>query len=283
MTVTAETYDENEQSSDLNRAIGKQVRVLRERAGLTQKELGDRLGYGEDLISSLERGRRTPQREFLEAADELLGAGGLLKATIEDVERAKAKARVRHPAWFRDYARLEREAVEINDYNCHDIPGLFQTERRIRALYEMRKPLLDEETIEQRVASRLARQEILTRWPPPMITAVIEEAVLRRPLGEREVHEKQLEQLLRLGGLRNVELQVMPTDRTEHAGMGGSFILLTPKGKPQLGYAEAQNSSRLATDPEEVRILAAKYGSIRAQALTMQESLALIVKMLGEL
>ena len=283
MTVTAETYDENEQSSDLNRAIGKQVRVLRERAGLTQKELGDRLGYGEDLISSLERGRRTPQREFLEAADELLGAGGLLKATIEDVERAKAKARVRHPAWFRDYARLEREAVEINDYNCHDIPGLFQTERRIRALYEMRKPLLDEETIEQRVASRLARQEILTRWPPPMITAVIEEAVLRRPLGEREVHEKQLEQLLRLGGLRNVELQVMPTDRTEHAGMGGSFILLTPKGKPQLGYAEAQNSSRLATDPEEVRILAAQYGSIRAQALTMQESLALIVKMLGEL
>ncbi|XES00527.1 multiprotein-bridging factor 1 family protein [Streptomyces sp. S1D4-11] len=58
--------------SDLNRALGKQVKVLRERAGLTQKELGDRLGYSEDLVSSLERGRRTPQREFLEAADELL-------------------------------------------------------------------------------------------------------------------------------------------------------------------------------------------------------------------
>lgn len=58
MTVTEpqETYDEGEQSSDLNRAIGKQVKVLRERSGLTQKELGDRLGYGEDLISSLERG-----------------------------------------------------------------------------------------------------------------------------------------------------------------------------------------------------------------------------------
>jgi hypothetical protein len=75
----------------------------------------------------------------------------------------------------------------------------------------------------------------------------------------------------------------MPLDRTEHAGMGGSFILLTPKGKPQLGYTEAQNSSRLVTDPEEVRILAAQYGSLRAQALTMQESLALIKKMLGEL
>ncbi|WP_123964757.1 helix-turn-helix transcriptional regulator [Streptomyces sp. TLI_185] len=285
MTVTEpqESYEEGEQASDLNRAIGKQVKVLRERAGLTQKELGDRLGYSEDLVSSLERGRRTPQREFLEAADELLDAGGLLKATIEDVEKAKAKARVRHPAWFKDYARLERQAVEINDYNCHDIPGLFQTERRIRALYEMRKPLLDEETIEQRVTSRLARQEILTHWPPPMITAVIEESVLRRPLGGGEVHNEQLEHLLQLGRLRNVELQVMPIDRTEHAGMGGSFILLTPKGKPQLGYTEAQNSSRLATDPEDVRILAAQYGSLRAQALTMQESLALIKKMLGEL
>lgn len=280
---TQEAYDEGELSGDLMRAVGKQVKLLRERAGLTQRELGDRLGYSEDLVSSLERGRRTPQREFLEAADDLLEAGGMLRTTIEDVERAKAKARVRHPAWFRDYARLEREAVEINDYNCHDIPGLFQTERRIRALYEMRKPLLDEETIEQRVVSRLTRQEILSGWPLPMITSVIEERVLTRPLGGREVHKGQLEQLLRLAQLRNVELQVMPNDRTQHAGMGGSFILLTPKGKPQLGYTEAQSSSRLITDAEEVRILAAQYGSIRAQALTMQESVVLIEKMVAEL
>jgi transcriptional regulator with XRE-family HTH domain len=282
VSETQESYDEGELSADLMRAVGKQVKLLRERAGLTQKELGDKVGYGGDLVSSLERGRRTPQREFLTAADEVLGAGGLLTTTIEDVERAKAKARVRHPAWFRDYARLEREAVEINFYNNHDVPGLFQTERRTRALYEMRKPLLDEETIEHRVSSRMGRQEILTNWPPPMITAVIEETVLRRPLGGREVHREQLEQLLKLGRLRNVELQVMPTDRSEHAGMGGSFVLLTPTGKPQLGYTEAQNSSRLITDPEEVRILAARYGSIRAQALTMRESLALIENLLGE-
>ncbi|MER6681531.1 helix-turn-helix domain-containing protein [Streptomyces olivaceoviridis] len=208
-------------SGDLMRAVGKQVKLLRERAGLTQWELGDRLGYSEDLVSSLERGRRTPQREFLEAANELLGADGLLRAMIEDVERAKAKARVRHPAWFRDYARLKREAVEINDYNCHDIPGLFQTERRIWELYEMRKPLLDEETIEQRVVSRLARQEILPRWPLPMITSVIEERVLTRPLGGREVHREQLEQLLRLARLRNVEVQVMPTAALNTLGWAG--------------------------------------------------------------
>ncbi|MHB9859090.1 helix-turn-helix domain-containing protein [Streptomyces sp. YIM S03343] len=266
----------------LNRAIGKQIKLLRERLGWTQKELADRLGYSEDLISSVERGRRTAQPEFLDAADELLGAGGLLKALKEDVEKAKAKARVRHPAWFRDYARLEAEAVELNFYNSQDIPGLFQTEPRVRALYEMRKPLLDEETIERRVASRLDRQKILTRWPAPMVTAVVEEATLRRPLGGWEVHKEQLEQLLRIGGLRGVELQVMPLDRSEHAGMGGSFTMLTPKGKPQVGYTEIQNHSRLATDAEEVRILAARYSTIRAQALTPRESLELIERMQTE-
>ncbi|MFJ1735930.1 helix-turn-helix domain-containing protein [Streptomyces sp. NPDC088254] len=279
---TEEAYDEVEQVNDLNRAVGKQLRLLRERAGLTQKELGDRLGYGPDLISALERGVRTPQREFLEAADELLDAGGLLKALIEDVERAKAKARVRHPAWFKDYARLERSAVEINFYNNHDVPGLLQTERRTRALYVMRKPVLDQDTVEQRVASRVDRQEILTRWPLPMVTAVIEEVVLRRPLGGWDIHREQLEHLLKLGRLPSVELQVMPSERSEHAGMGGPFVLLTPKGKPQVGYTEAQSSSNLITDPEEVRMLAARYGSIRAQALTMQESLVLIESLLGE-
>ncbi|MER5719845.1 helix-turn-helix transcriptional regulator [Streptomyces sp. NPDC002132] len=279
---TEEAYDEVEQVNDLNRAVGKQLRLLRERAGLTQKELGDRLGYGPDLISALERGVRTPQREFLEAADELLDAGGLLKALIEDVERAKAKARVRHPAWFKDYARLERSAVEINFYNNHDVPGLLQTERRTRALYVMRKPVLDQDTVEQRVASRVDRQQILTRWPLPMVTAVIEEVVLRRPLGGWDIHREQLEHLLKLGRLPSVELQVMPSQRSEHAGMGGPFVLLTPKGKPQVGYTEAQSSSNLITDPEEVRMLAARYGSIRAQALTMQESLVLIESLLGE-
>lgn len=268
---------------ELFRAVGKQIKLLRERVGITQRELGERLGYSEDLISSLERGRRTPQREFLAAADELFDAGGLLKATAGEIEAARAKARVRHPAWFQDYARLEAGAVEINDYSTHDIPGLFQTERRARALYEMRKPILDEETIERRVASRLTRQEILSRRPPPLVTAVIEEGALRRPIGGSEIHREQLEELVRLAQLRHVDIQVMPLDRRQHAGMGGPFILLNPKGKQQVAYAEVQNRGTLLVEQEEVRILAARYGSIRAQALTPHESLDLVKDMLGEL
>ncbi|MBD3006116.1 Scr1 family TA system antitoxin-like transcriptional regulator [Streptomyces sp. 5-10] len=274
--------DAGDGAVDLFRALGRQIKVLRERAGLTQKELGERLGYAEATISSAERGLRIPQPELLEAADDLLGAGGVLKAAKEDVERAKVKARVRHPTWFRDYARLEAEAVEIHEYGNHAIPGLLQTEPHARALHAMRMPLLDEETIEQRVAARLARQDVLTRWPAPIVTCIIEESVLRRPIGGGEVRTGQLEQLLRLGQLRSLQLQVMPMDREEHAGMGGPFILLTPKGRQQVGYLEVQNFSRLITDVEEVRMLAARYSSIRAQALTPRESLTLIEKMLGE-
>jgi transcriptional regulator with XRE-family HTH domain len=283
VTGPADDNDEFEDAADLFRVIGRQLRLLRERAGLTQRELGEQLGYSEELIRSLERGRRTPQAEFLDSADELLGAGGLLRAAKEDVGRARARARVRHPAWFKDYARLESQAVELHDYSSLALPGLLQTEEHARAVFASRQPLLSEDVVEQRVLARLERQQVLTQWPPPLTTFTIEESVLRRPIGGRDVHREQLRHLIKVAALRSVELHVMPTDREEHPSLGGPFILLTPKGCQQVSYLEIQNTSKLVTDPEEVRILAARYGSIRGQALNPRESLTLIAKILGEL
>ncbi|BFO19154.1 helix-turn-helix transcriptional regulator [Streptomyces sp. KM77-8] len=279
---TGDEADGTDEVADLFRALGRQIKVARERAGLSQKQLGDRLGYGEETISSVERARRTPQPELLVAVDQLLDCGGLLASAAEDVERAKTRRRVRHPEWFRNYARLEAEAVELHDYSSLAIPGLLQTEAHALVVFGTRQPLLDEATVEQRVAARLDRQQIFDRWPPPFTTFTIEESVLRRPLGGWDVHRKQLEALLKFGRLRSVELQVLPTERKEHPSLGGPFILLTPKGKPQVAYLEVQHVSRLVTDPDEVRILSARYGSIRAQALTPEESLTLIEKMLGD-
>lgn len=278
----AESEEEAQLATDLFRAIGRQVKLLRVRAGLTQRELAERLGYSYDQIVSVESGRRTPQPEFLDAADDLLNAGGLLKTTRDDVLRAKNRARVRHPAWFRDYARLEAMAVELHEFSTHAIPGLFQTEAYTRALFAMRKPLLDEETLERRVLARLARQEILSQWPAPIVSTVIEESVVRRPIGGWEVHRQQLEHLLCVAEMRSIEVQIMPTEREEHAGVGGPFILVTPKNKAQVGYLEVQNVSRLVSDREGVRVLAMRYGSIRGQALTPRESRTLIEKILGE-
>ncbi|MBD9730595.1 helix-turn-helix transcriptional regulator [Streptomyces sp. H28] len=279
---TSGEADGTDEVADLFRALGRQIKVARERAGLSQKELGDRLGYGEETISSVERARRTPQPELLVAVDRLLECGGLLASAAEDVERAKTRRRVRHPEWFRDYARLEAEAVEVCFYSTLTVPGLLQTREYAQTIFTARRPFLDEETIERRVAARLDRQEILTRWPPPMVTALVEESVLLREIGGRAVQQEQLQHLLRMGQLRNVEIQVLPLKYHGHAGMEGPFILLTPKGKPQVGYGEFQSVNRLIAEPEEVRMLAARYGSIRGQALSPAESSALIEKLLGD-
>ncbi|MFB6893457.1 Scr1 family TA system antitoxin-like transcriptional regulator [Kitasatospora sp. NPDC056327] len=268
--------------SDFFRAIGKQIKLLRERAGLTQKEFAKEVGYTESLIGAVEQGKRTPQPELLEASERVLDAGGLLIVTAEDIANAKAKSRVRHPEWFRGYASLEVVAEELNNWSMWDFPGLLQTEAHARAVYEMRQPLLNEEVIEMRVAARLARQEVLAKWPRAMFSWVIDESVLRRPMGGWDIHAAQLQHLLEVGSTRGMVIQVMPLDRTEHAGMGGPFILITPKGRPQMGYIEVQTSSRLITDQSEVRILNARYSTLRSQAHTPQESMSMIEKILGE-
>ncbi|MFJ8308903.1 MULTISPECIES: Scr1 family TA system antitoxin-like transcriptional regulator [unclassified Streptomyces] len=274
---------ESDGTAHLFKALGKQMKVLRERAGLSQRELGAMVSYGEDLISAIERGVRTPQPEFLERVDELLGANGVLMAAVPEVRAALARSRTRHPDWFRDYADAEAKAVALHDYSTQAIPGLLQTEEYARAIFTHRRPLLDEGTIEKRVADRLARQQLFEHWPGPTFSFVLEEAALQRPTGGRGVQANQLRQLLRFGRLRTVELQVMPVDREDHPSQDGSFILLTPKGRQQVAYTEIYGHPRLITDPEEVRVFSDRYGIIRARALTPQESLSLIEKMLGEL
>ncbi|SBT91692.1 Helix-turn-helix domain-containing protein [Streptomyces sp. DI166] len=279
----AETPAEANGTTGLFTAVGKMLRVLRERKGLTQKEFGALVAYGPDAISAIERGVRTPQPDLLEKADDLLDAGNLLKEVIPEVKEAMAKARTRHPEWYRNYAALEAEAVSLYDYSPLSVLGLLQTEDHSRAVFTQRQPPLDEETIERRVADRLSRQQLFEKWPPPECSFIIEQSVIERPIGGPSVHAGQLRQLLRIGRMRTVQLQVMPTDRTQHSCLGGPFTLLIPKGQEQVAYMEIQGYPRLVVDREEVRLLAARYGIIRAQALRPDESLELIEKVLGEI
>ncbi|MFF0081212.1 helix-turn-helix domain-containing protein [Streptomyces canus] len=278
-----ETPAEADGTAGLFVALGKMVKLLRERKGLTQKEFGELVGYGPDAVSSMERGVRTLRPEVLIKADELLDAGGLLKEVLPEVEEAMAKTRTRHPEWYRSYAGLEAEAVELHFYANHGVPGLLQTEDYARAVFAKRRPLLDEETIEKRVADRLSRQQVFERWPSPMVSYVLEEIVLDRPIGGRRVHPDQLRHLLRVGGMRNIEIQVMPSRLEEHPNMDGAFNLLTPKGHGQVAYTEVQGCPRLITDSEEVRKIADRYGIMRAMALSPSESRKLIEQKLEEL
>lgn len=256
--------------------FGRQLKLCRERAGMDRAELGARTGYSAATIASFEQGRRIPSPKFIDQDDEVLGAGGVLRAGKEEVGRAQ------YPAFFRDAARLEAAAVELHVYASQAVPGLLQAEEYARAVFTMRRPLLDEEIVEQRVAARLARQEIFCRMPLPTISFVIEETVLRRPLGGRAVWRGQLEQILLRGQRRNVEIQVMPTECEDHAGLAGPFTLIETKEGRRIAYAEVHKDSRLYTERRSVRELEEQYGILRAEALTPRESLAFIEKLLGE-
>ncbi len=107
--------------------VGRQSRLRRESVGMRAGEFGEAVGYGEDLVYKIEGGKRIPRPEYLDRADEVLGAGGLLAAMKEDV------AKVRYPKRVRDLAQMEARAVEIGVYVCHSISGLWQTPAHARA------------------------------------------------------------------------------------------------------------------------------------------------------
>ncbi|MDI9831953.1 helix-turn-helix transcriptional regulator [Streptomyces sp. KAU_LT] len=272
-----ETGLDDEEAGAVMRTVARQLKVWRETSGLTQAELAAAMGYGEELVSAVERGRRIPRPEYLDAADRALRAGGKIAAMKRDV------AEVRYPKKVRDLKRLEAEAVELGAYNNSVIHGLLQTEEYIRASVSTRRPLFREEEFEQHVAARLARQEILTQEAPLRLFTFVQcEATLRRPIGGRMVMRRQLERLLEVGQLRNVDVQVLPLDREDNAGLAGSFRLLRLRDGSTVGHNEVQLVSRVITDPREVQVLDIRYGTIRAQALTPQESLAFIERVLGE-
>ncbi|MGA5121972.1 helix-turn-helix domain-containing protein [Streptomyces pseudogriseolus] len=274
--MSVEPYGADEESAAVLRTVGRVIKMCRERAGLTQAALGAQIGYSEEQVSSVERGRRAPMEEFLDAADRVLDANNLLSALKGDVEKA------RFPKKVRDLAKLEAEAVEICAYANHVVHGLLQTPEYARALYGMRRPPYPDEQVDGLVEARLARQRVFTEQPVPMFSFVLEEVTLRRPLGGRMVLRKQLEHLLEVGRRRNVEIQVLPTDREDHAGLAGALQLLRLKEGLTVGHVEVQLINRLISDPKEIQILEIRYGIIRAQALTPRESLAFIEKVLGE-
>ncbi|MBV9025414.1 MAG: helix-turn-helix domain-containing protein [Streptomycetaceae bacterium] len=267
---------EPEAGSGILRVFGRQLKRCRIRAGLERSEFAAMVGYSVSTIAAYEQGRRIPPPRFIDQADELLATGGVLQEMKEEVARSQ------YPPFFRDAARLEAEAVELHVYATKAVPGLLQTEEYARAVFTMWRPLLSEEVIDQRVMARLARQEFFARKPLPTISFVVEESVLRRPLGGRSVMRGQLEQVMLYGQCRNVEIQVMPIELEEHAGLEGPFTLIETHDGRRMAYVEGYKDSRLCAERKQVRELEEQYGILRAQALTPRASFTFIEKLLGE-
>ncbi|MGV9559386.1 helix-turn-helix domain-containing protein [Streptomyces sp. NPDC003522] len=257
---------------------GKLLRLFRERAGLTQQGLADAIGYSVEQVASVEQGRRPAKVSFTEAAERVLGTGGALRVLQEDVDLAKL------PAFFHDFALLEAEAVSRFSYDPMLVPGLLQTESYARALLEAHFPPLEEEAIEQHLTARLARQSLLTRKNPCVVFSfIIEEAALHRMVGGTTVVKEQLKRLRDSVRLRNVEVQVMPTQLAAHSGVNGQMVLLETLERRQFVCIEAQGIMSIRSDQDEVSEFWLRYGMLRSQALHTEESARLIEHMAGEL
>ncbi|MFI6441941.1 helix-turn-helix domain-containing protein [Streptomyces sp. NPDC050759] len=256
--------------------VGRQLKLRREAVGMRAAEFGEAVGYGEDLVYKVEGGKRIPRQEYLDRADEVLGAGGLIAATWEDVKK------VRYPKRVRELAKLEGQAVEIGVYESNSVHGLVQTAEHARALFEAAQPPYSQDDVDRMVVARLARQSVFDRDPAPSIHFVLEEAVVRRPVGGTMVWRQQLERLLEVGRLRSVTLQIMPTSSDAHPGLDGKIELLKFSDGTAVGRSDGAFNGRPITDPKQLRILELRYGTIRAQALPPRESLAFVEQLLGE-
>ncbi|MFF2214844.1 helix-turn-helix domain-containing protein [Streptomyces antibioticus] len=256
--------------------VGRQVKLRRESVGMRAADFARKVGYGEDMVYKIEGGKRIPRPEFLDRADDVLGAGGLLSAMKEDVRK------VQYPKRVRELAELEAKAVELGVYVGLSIHGLLQTPEHARALFEVSQSAYSQADLERLVAARVGRRSIFEREPAPMLSFVQEEVSLRRTVGGTMVWRQQLEHLLGVAELRNVTLQVMPTDSGAHPGLSGKIEVLKFEDGTAVGRSDGAFNGRPTSEPKQLRILELRYSTIRAQALSPRESTAFIEKLLGE-
>ncbi|NEC86322.1 helix-turn-helix transcriptional regulator [Streptomyces sp. SID12501] len=257
--------------------VGGVIKFHREAAGMSVADFGAAMRYGEDLIRKVERGARIPRVEFLYSADELVNARGAITAMRKYVEDAQ------YPKKVRALKELEGRAVELLLYGNHNIHGLLQTPEYAKALFETRQPPLSSGEVEREVAARVARKSVFDREPTPSFSFIQEQVTLERPIGGKMVLRRQLEHLLEVGELRNVMIQVMPTDREDHASMQGLIQVLKFADGSAVGRCEGAFNARPISSPRDLGVLELRYGMIRAQALPPGESLAFIERALGAL
>ncbi|WP_432123611.1 helix-turn-helix domain-containing protein [Streptomyces sp. C10-9-1] len=251
--------------------FGAQVRRLRLSAGLTQARLGAMTHVVGTRITQVERcSGAKPTLELAKALDAALGADGLLVDLWPHVYRES------FPDWSRTFMAYAAQAVAIREYTAHVVPGLLQTEDYARALLGVDLDLRDEAQLEERLTARLARQNRLDGPGRPELLAILDEAVLRRPVGGEEAMREQLARLVRTAAERQSCILVLPFAHGEHDMLGGSLTVLRLPNGAEVAYCEGAHHGQLFEDPHEVRKLAETYDRLRLAALPARRSLRLI-------
>ncbi|MEV0799411.1 helix-turn-helix transcriptional regulator [Kribbella sp. NPDC050281] len=277
----------------LRMMLGSHLRRLRERAGVSRSDAGWTIRASESKISRLELGRVGFKERDVE---DLLSLYGVTEA--RERERLLELAREANnrgwwhrygdvtPDWFDAYLGLEAAAELIRTYEIQFVPGLLQTADYARAVARLTpgNARADEE-IERIVALRTRRQRVLDREPPLKLWAVIEESVLLRPIGGRDVLRDQLDSLREASRRPNVTLQIVPLRSPGHAATGGAFTLLRfpQHDLPDIVYLEHLTSALYLDKRDDVETYTQTLDLLAATNPAPQQTEQLLTELLDRM
>ncbi|EPH40373.1 helix-turn-helix transcriptional regulator [Streptomyces aurantiacus] len=249
---------------------GEELRSRREAAGFTQEELSARAIMSRTHIAHIEAGRRRPNLEDARRLDDVLQAGGVL------VRFLPSRGEGRVAEHFAEALELERRATLIRTYAPKLVPGLLQTKAYAHEVFRLGFPPRTEEERDALLVTRLARAKVFDDFKSPVAWYLLDEAVLRRPVGGPAVMCAQLRHIADLGERGRIRVHVLPFAVGPHALVEGFVSLMWFNDLPPVAYVEGLNTGRVLEDPAVVRDCQAIYEHALGDALSHHESLALI-------
>jgi transcriptional regulator with XRE-family HTH domain len=256
--------------------FGSELRRARAAIGLSQEQLGQRIGYSAALVGKVETGERAPSRDFAKRCDQALpGAEGLFARLHALTQRWDGG----YPSWFAEWVEAERRAESLCCWQPLLVPGLAQTADYARALFEAWRR--DRDEIDQLISKRMDRQSILDRPDSPSLWVIVDEGVLRRRIGSTKIMYDQLTHLAHLADRPKVTVQVIPAEVGAHVGLAGAFAIASVDGASTV-YLEGPDQGHTTQTPSVVAMVTAHFDTLRAEALPRVTSRDLIKRVAEE-
>jgi transcriptional regulator with XRE-family HTH domain len=260
------------------RRIARELRQLRERAGMTLDVAARQLDMSKSNLSRIENAQIGIKPRDVRAALALYQVtGNDAEALIEIARGAQQRGWWQNysdvlPEWFEFYVGLEAEAATLRTYEAEAVPGLLQTEAYAREVYRL---TAGEEDLDRKVAARLRRQDVLRGDDPVDLSVVLNEAVLLRAVSEPAVMAEQMTHLETVAQLPNVTIQVLPFSAGGHPAMNSPYVLLTfaDAADAAVVYLENLSTGLALEEAAQVRSYSLVHERLRRLALDPAASL----------
>ncbi|GAA2441661.1 helix-turn-helix transcriptional regulator [Actinomadura vinacea] len=258
--------------------FANELEAWRNEAGLTKVGLSKALGYSDSYVGQVELCKNVPSEKFAQDLDTYFKTNGLFQRLWKQIDETRHLSTL--PPGFPQYLDCESRADTIRNFNPTLVNGLLQAEGYARTILESNQV---PDSVERRVHERMKRQEIFARENPPRTWFTMDEAVLRRIIGSREIMREQLAHLLEFSERPTNMVQIVPLSVGFHDGLGGTFTILGFKDGASVAYTESAGEGMLINRPSRVASHLVRYDLVRGHGLPVEESRALIRNVMEEL